>query len=73
MATARVREAADYLVGQRAELLILGCTELPLIFGARDAPIPVLDPTQTLAEAAVRKTGRIPHVPHPAMQEAAHD
>jgi len=72
-ATARVREAAEYLVGQRAELLILGCTELPLIFGERDAPIRVLDPTQTLAEAAVRKAGRFPNLPHPAMQEVAHD
>jgi len=72
-ATAQVREAADYLVTHRAELLVLGCTELPLIFRERDAPIRVLDPTQILAEAVVRKAGRVPQSSHIATQEAAHD
>jgi len=71
-ATAWVREAADYLVAQRTELLVLGCTELPLIFRERDAPIRVLDPTQILAEAAVRKAGRVPQLTHPTMQETVH-
>jgi aspartate/glutamate racemase len=31
-----------------------GCTELPLVLEDGDADVPVLDPTQALAEAAVR-------------------
>lgn len=72
-ATALVREAAEYLVGQRAELLITGCTELPLIFRDGDGTVPVLDPTQILAEAAVRRAGRIPRSSSARMAEAAHD
>jgi aspartate racemase len=54
-ATALVGEAAHYLVGQRAELLITGCTELPLIFTGADASVPVIDPTDILARAVVRR------------------
>lgn len=72
-ATALVQEAATYLVGQRAEILIAGCTELPLIFRDGDAAIPVLDATQTLAEAAVRKAGRVPRTAAPPVAEALHD
>lgn len=53
-ATALVGEAASYLIGQGAELLVTGCTELPLIFAAGDASVPVLDPTAALAAAVVR-------------------
>jgi aspartate racemase len=54
-ATALVAEAAEYLVGQRAELLITGCTELPLIFTGDHASVPVIDPTDVLARAVVRR------------------
>lgn len=56
--TVLVRAAADYLVGQRAELLITGCTELPLIFRDGDGSVPIVDPTQVLAEAVVRRAAR---------------
>lgn len=52
--TALLAEAATYLVSQRSELLITGCTELPLVFQSEDASVPVIDPTQALAEAVVR-------------------
>ena len=58
--TALLAEAAEYLVGQRAELLITGCTELPLIFQSKDASVPVIDPTQVLAEAIVRRAADRP-------------
>lgn len=53
--TALLGEAATHLIGQGAELLITGCTELPLVFRDGGAPVPVLDPTAVLAAAIVRQ------------------
>ena len=36
-----------------AEVIILGCTEVPLVLEDGDLPIPFVDPTQVLAEAGV--------------------
>jgi len=33
---------------------VLGCTEIPLIVGERDSPLPALDSTRILARAAIR-------------------
>jgi aspartate racemase len=65
-ATALVAEAADYLIGQRAELLITGCTELPLIFTGVDASVPVIDPTDVLAHAVVRRARTLTESMQPA-------
>lgn len=43
------------LLSQGAELMILGCTELPLILGPGQLACPVVDPTQVLAQAAVTR------------------
>lgn len=41
-----------------AEILILGCTELPIAFGIiGEEKLPVIDPTDVLARAAVRFAG----------------
>ena len=41
-----------------AEILILGCTELPIAFGIiGDTGLPVIDPTNVLAAAAVKAAG----------------
>lgn len=37
--------------------IILGCTELPLIFHNEDTNINLIDPTQILAEAIIKKAG----------------
>ena len=37
--------------------IILGCTELPLIFKKSDTTIPLIDPTETLAKAIILKAG----------------
>jgi aspartate racemase len=37
-----------------AQVVFTGCTELPLVLADGDVGVPVLDPTQVLAEAAVR-------------------
>ncbi len=42
------------LVAEGAEVIILGCTELPLVFESRSPLCPVLNPTRILAQAAVR-------------------
>ncbi|HEX2035632.1 MAG TPA: amino acid racemase, partial [Chloroflexota bacterium] len=53
-ASATVREAVDTLRARPADGIILGCTELPLLLG-EDAEAPdLINPTQLLAEAAVR-------------------
>jgi aspartate racemase len=43
----------EKLIGQGAEGIILGCTELPLLISPVDVAIPVFDTTQLHAEAAV--------------------
>ena len=37
------------------DALILGCTELPLVLGDHNCPLPTLDSTRLLARAALRK------------------
>ncbi len=50
----KVQGVAERLAARGARLLVTACTELPLVLRDGDASVPVLDPTQTLAEAAVR-------------------
>ncbi|MEV6319464.1 amino acid racemase [Streptomyces sp. NPDC051776] len=49
-----IEEAAGQLAALGARLLVAGCTEIPLLLGEMCACLPVLDPTATLARAAVR-------------------
>ncbi len=51
----RIRGAADALVQAGAAAIVFGCTELPLILGAGDLAVPVLDGTAILARAAIRE------------------
>jgi len=44
------------LVMQGAEIMILGCTELPIAFAQWDTVIPTVDPTDVLARSAIRYT-----------------
>lgn len=50
----RIREVAERLAAEGAQMVFTGCTELPLVLRDGDVSVPVLDPTQALAEAAVR-------------------
>jgi aspartate racemase len=45
--------AIDALRHQGADCVILGCTEIPLIIGDNNSPLPVLDSTRLLAKHAV--------------------
>jgi aspartate racemase len=46
-------EIMDDLVSQRAEAIILGCTEIGLLVGVDDCQVPIFDTTRIHAEAAV--------------------
>lgn len=50
-------QAAMELIEQGAELIILGCTEIPLVLQNGDLPVPVIDPTSILAETTVKMAG----------------
>lgn len=55
--TAAVRTALDSLIDAGAQTLILGCTELPPAFEMYGLDYPNLDPTLTLALAAITASG----------------
>ena len=41
--------------GEGCDAVVLGCTELPLILGDANSPLPTLDSTRLLARAALRR------------------
>lgn len=45
--------AAQALARRGARALVLGCTEVPLVLGASNSPVPVIDATDALARRAV--------------------
>lgn len=49
------RQVIDNLVQQGAEAIILGCTEIMLLIGPGDSPVPLYDTTRLHAEAAVAR------------------
>ncbi|MDI3340522.1 MAG: amino acid racemase [Sphaerobacter sp.] len=60
--TDRALRAAQELVDRGARALVAACTELPLILRPEDVPVPLVDPTAVLAQAAVRvaRDARVP-------------
>ena len=48
---------ARQLQDKGAQVLILGCTELPIAFAQLGIDAPLADPTEILARAAVRFAG----------------
>jgi aspartate racemase len=47
--------AGDALVARGADVLVLGCTEIPLAFDAKRVRVPVVNATEVLARAAIRE------------------
>jgi len=45
--------AGNYVVAQGAELIVLGCTEIPLAFNKNRVTVEVIDPTIVLARRAI--------------------
>jgi len=50
-----ITSIAQKLIDKGAEAVIAGCTEIPLILKEGDVSVPIIDPTQALAEAAIQK------------------
>ena len=48
------------LVAQGADVVVAGCTEVPVVLSATDVTVPLVDATEVLARAAVRE-GRRDH------------
>ena len=51
----KYRAVIQRLVERGAEAIILGCTEIMLLIGQEDSPVPVFDTTRLHAEAAVER------------------
>lgn len=49
------QEAIGRLQSAGCDAVVLGCTEIPLIIGEHNSPLPVLDSTRLLARAALRR------------------
>jgi aspartate racemase len=57
IARARLAQAIDHLLGRGVEVIILGCTEIPLAITEKERQgIPLLDPAVILARALIRET-----------------
>jgi len=50
-----ILKIAQELIDRGAEVIIAGCTEIPLILKKGDVSVPLIDPTRILAKAAVQK------------------
>ena len=50
-----ITSIAQKSIDKGAEAVIAGCTEIPLILKEGDVSVPIIDPTQALAEAAIQK------------------
>jgi aspartate racemase len=48
------------------DAVVLGCTEIPLIINDANSPLPTLDSTRLLAQAAVRRAVPAPTAPQGA-------
>lgn len=57
------RRVVDTLVARGADSLILGCTEIAMLIGQADVPVPVFDTTRLHAEAAVDFALSVPEAP----------
>lgn len=51
-------KAADDVTGKGAQVIVLGCTEIPLAFDRSRARLPVVNATEILALAAIREYQR---------------
>jgi aspartate racemase len=49
--------AASDLVRKGSRAIVAGCTEVPLVIGPRDLPVPFLDPMRIAARVCIRRAG----------------
>lgn len=55
-----ILEVADGLLNRGAEVIVGGCTEIPIAIKKDDLKVPFIDSLSVLAVAAIRKAGMIP-------------
>jgi len=53
--TAVLQGVVQRLAASGCDAVVLGCTELPLVLGDHNCPVPTLDSTRLLARAALRR------------------
>jgi len=53
-------DAANTLISRGAQLIIAGCTEIPLVLQDGDLPVPVIDPISVLARVAIERARSSP-------------
>jgi aspartate/glutamate racemase len=51
----RYVEVIEEVWGRGADAIALACTEIPLLIGPADSPLPTLDSTRLLASAALTR------------------
>ena len=54
-AVARLQRVMGHLKAQGCDAVVLGCTEIPLVMSDANSPLPTLDSTRLLAQAALRR------------------
>ncbi len=52
-----IRSAAAGLIARGAQVIVAGCTEVPLVLQDGDVQVPVVDPIAILAEVAIERAG----------------
>ncbi|MFC1985409.1 aspartate/glutamate racemase family protein [Chloroflexota bacterium] len=52
-----ILNVAKTMLKMGVEAILIGCTEISLVLKPEDLPVPLIDPTQILAEVAVKKAG----------------
>ena len=50
-----LRQAAQRLIARGADVIIIGCTEMPMVLRQEDVSVPLIDPMKVLAEALVAR------------------
>jgi len=55
----RLQQVIDRMGNAGCDAVVLGCTEIPLIIGDHNSPLPALDSTRLLARAALRRAVRM--------------
>jgi aspartate racemase len=51
-----ILQTSQELIHHGAQVIIAGCTEVPLVLKDRDLPVPVIDPLTILAQSAIAKS-----------------
>jgi aspartate racemase len=65
------RQIIDRLVAAGAEAVILGCTEIAMLIGPKDSPVPLFDTTALHARAAAEwAVGDLVSLPHSRIQHS---